>query len=119
MYIVFLTRSDVHSFCKTQIASFIKDQALIVIPVEYTDFADLFFFNLVVKLPKQIEINYYFINLVESQQLPYRLIYYLKSVELEILKRYIKINLAKYFIRSFKYLVGAFIFFVQKSSKSL
>lgn len=67
--------------------------------------------KLAFKLFKYIRINYYDIELVDVQQLLYKLIYSLKSVELEILKTYIKINLVNSFIRPFKLLGGTFIFF--------
>ena len=51
-----------------------------------------------VKLPKYIRINDHAIELEESKQPSFRLIYNLGPVELEVLKTYIKANLANDFI---------------------
>lgn len=57
------------------------------------DYADMLKFNLRMKLSKNIEINQHVIELKKGKQLPNKLIYNLESVELEILKIYIKINI--------------------------
>ena len=88
------------------------------IPIEYSDFADVFFLELVSKFLKYTRINDHAIELVDNQQPPYSLIYSLGLVELEILKSYIKINLANSFIRLSKSIAGASIFFDKKSNKS-
>ena len=51
-----------------------------------------------VEIPENTGINKYTIKLEESKQLLFELIYCLRLVELEILKTYIKINLANSFI---------------------
>lgn len=62
-------------------------------------------------LLKYIAANNYTIKLIRDQQLHYRLIYSLRLVEQKFLKMCIKVNLANGFIKSFQFLVEAFIFF--------
>ena len=50
------------------------------------------------KLLENTKINEYIIKLEKSKQPPFKLIYSLKLIKLEILKTYIKINLANGFI---------------------
>ena len=66
--------------------------------VKYLDFLDIFFKELAVELLKYLGINKYIIDLKKGNQLLYKLIYSLQLVELEILKTYIKTNLANGFI---------------------
>ena len=61
-----------------------------------------------------LDINKLRIDLKASKQLPYRSIYSLGLVELEIFKTYIKSNLANKFIQPSKSPAEAPIFFVQK-----
>ena len=49
------------------------------------------------KLSKLTSINNQAINMIESKQIPYSLIYSLKVVELKTLKTYIKIRLMNLF----------------------
>ena len=56
---------------------------------------------------------------MNDQQPSFGPIYNLESVELEILKTYIETNLANSFIRSFKSLAKAPIFFDKKLNNSL
>ena len=81
---------------------------------KYCNFLDLFFRDSAAKLLKYSRINDHFINLLKDKQLPYSLIYGLRLIELEILKTYIKANLASGFIRSFKSLASIAILFVEK-----
>ena len=64
-------------------------------------------------------INKHTIKLKRDKQLPFRPIHSLEPVKLEILKTYIKINLANGFIRPFKSSVGALILFDRKPDRSL
>lgn len=66
---------------------------------EYSDYADVFSFNLAMELPKNISISKYVIELVEGKQPLYDLIYTLNLVELETLKVYIKTYLKTGFIK--------------------
>ena len=90
-----------------------------LIPTEYSDFANVFFLELASEFPKLTIINNYAIELVDDWQPLYKPIYSLKLVELKTLKIYIKTNLANDFIRPSKSLVGAFIFFDKKPNKSI
>lgn len=64
------------------------------------------------------ELNQHFIKLQKNKQPCYRQIYNLEPIKLQILKTYIKINLANSFIWLSKLLTNAFIFFVQKSNSN-
>lgn len=66
-----------------------------------------------------IKINIYFMNLENSKQLSYKLIYSLKIKNLEILKTYIIINMASSFIKFFKFDINDLILFISKNNKSL
>ena len=93
--------------------------ALTLILIEYFDFANVFFPELVSELSKHTMINDHAIKLVDDWQLLYKPIYSLKPVELETLKIYIKTNLANGFIKFSKSLVEASIFFNKKTHRSL
>ena len=84
-----------------------------------SDFADVFSLELAFKLPKHTGINDYAIKLVDGQQPPYRLIYSLGPIELEMLKAYIETNLFNGFIKPFKSPADAPILFDRKSNGSL
>ncbi len=109
----------VHLSIKAQIAHLKVDKASPEVFNKYANFTDLFLPKLVTKLLKHKGINDYAIKLVDNQQLPYGLIYSLSLVELEILKTYIKNNLANRFIRLPKFSIRAPIFFERKPDKSL
>ena len=110
---------DVHPFYRPQIAGLMAKKTLTKVHAKYLDFADVFFLDLASKLPRYTKINDHAIELVDSQQPPYRPIYSLGSIELKTLKVYIKINLANKFIRLFKSLAGALILFDRKSDSFL
>ena len=107
---------SIYHFFYTQI-TLLKSKKTGII-AEYSEFSDVFFSNLAVKLLENTEINYHFINLLNNKQPLYGLIYSLRLVELEILKTYIKVNLANSFIKSFKFLTNILILFVQKKDNS-
>ena len=87
--------------------------------MKYSDYNNFFLAENIGELLENTRINEYAIKLEESKQLLFSLIYSLKLVELEILKIYIKINLANSFIRSFKSPTRAHILFDRKLDKSL
>ena len=62
---------------------------------EYLDYADVFLFDLIMELLENTGMNEYIIELVERNQLLYKPIYSLGSVELETLKTYIETHLLK------------------------
>ncbi len=88
-------------------------------PSEDSDFLDVFLPKLAAELLEHTEINDHAIELVDDWQPPYNPIYNLGSVKLEILKAYIKDNLANSFIKPSKSLAGAPILFDKKLEDSL
>lgn len=88
------------------------NEAFISILPEYAFFIDIFSLVLAIELLKYIKINYHIIELIDNKQPLYRSIYSLKLVKLETLKTYIKTNLVHSFVKSFKFLRRALIFFV-------
>lgn len=84
----------------------------IAIPSIYINFVNVFFLNLIAKLPEHTRINDLVIKLIDGKWSLYDQIYGLELVELETLKAYIKINIANGFIRLFKFLTETLIFFV-------
>ncbi len=110
---------EVHPSKKAQIAHLKAAKAPSEVPSKYTNFADVFSPKLVIELPEHIKINDHAIELVDDRQPPYRPIYSLGPVKLEILKAYIKNNLANNFIRPSKSLVGTPILFDKKPDGSL
>ena len=106
-----LLEHDVHFFRRPEVSGLIIEEAPTKILAKYLDFVDIFFSNLTSKFPEHTRINDYTIKPVNGQQLLYELIYSLETVELEILKAYIKTNLANRFIRLSKSPVGTPILF--------
>ena len=104
----------VYLFCKVQIAVLVANEALNSISIEYSDFANVLSLELALELFEDTRINNHAIELVDDWQILFRPIYSLELVELEILKTYIKTNLANSFIRPFKFSVRA-LFFVTKN----
>ena len=81
-----------------QIAALQQDQAFTKVSAKYTDYINIFLFNLATELPENTSINKHVINLVKGKQLPYRLIYSLGLIELKTLKTYIKTSFKTRFI---------------------
>lgn len=88
-------------------------------PAKYSDYANVFSFDLVIELPENTEINEHIIELIESKQSPYGPIYALSPVELKTFKTYIKIYLKTGFIQPSKSLISAPILFDKNSNSSL
>ncbi len=110
---------EVNPSKRAQIAHLKADEALIEVPSEYADFADVFSPKLAAELPEHIGINNHAIELVDDQQPPYSPIYSLRPIELEILKAYIENDLAIRYIRPFKFPAGVPIIFDKKPDGSL
>ena len=91
----------------------------VIVPAEYSDFADVFSKKSVEVLPERTGINEHAIELQDGKQPPYGPIYSLGPVELKTLKTYIKTNLANGFIQPLKFLDGTPILFVYKPNGSL
>ena len=106
----------IHLVWKDKIALFIAKK--IIIPVEDSNYANLFLKKSAEVLPEEIDINKYIIKLEKSKQPLYKPIYSLELVELKTLKIYIKTNLTNDFIFLSKSLVGAAILLVCKSNDS-
>ena len=111
------TTMPIYSSSPAQVAALMSEET--VIPVEYSNFFNVFFSDSAAELPEHTGINDYLINLLDNKQLPYSPIYSLRLVELKTLKTYIKVNLASSFIRSFKSPSGVPILFVRKKDASL
>ncbi len=109
---------EIHPSKRAQIAYLKMDKAPTKVFGKYADFIDIFSPKLVVKLPEYTEINNHTIELVDDWQLLYNPIYSMRSVKLEILKAYIKNNLANDFIEPSKSPVGTLIFFDKKPNGS-
>lgn len=107
---------SIYLAAEAQIPSLVNKKINILF--ESLDFVDVFLKKLVAKLFKHFDINKYLIHLGLGKQLPYSPIYSLEPVKLEILKTFIKINLANSFIRPFYSLTNTFILFVKKLNNS-
>ena len=115
----FVVSLDVHPSWRPQIFSLISKKALTKVSAEYSDFADIFSPNLATKLSKHTKINTHTIDLENDKQPPYKPIYSLGPIKLEIFKTYIETNLANSFIHPSKSLAGTPILFDKKPNESL
>ena len=95
------------------------DEAPTKVFSKYADLANVFLPKLAAKFSIHTEINNHAIEFVDNQQPPYSFIHSLGSVELKMVKTYIKNNLANNFIRPFKFFIRASIFFNKKLDGSL
>ena len=95
------------------------DKAPVEIPPKYSNYVDVFLFDLAIELLKNIGMNKHAIELIESKQSPYGPIYSFRSVELETLKTYIKTHLKTGFIQPSKSQADVTIFFDWKPDGSL
>ena len=111
------SRMTIHPAREAQLASLLTEE--VTVPVEYSDFADVFSEKSANVLPEQTRANEHAIELEEGKQPPYGPIYSLGPVELKTLKTYIETNLANGFIRASKSPAGAPILFVRKPDGSL
>ena len=94
-----------------QVGALLFDKAPIEVPAEYSDYNNVFLVENAAELSKNTRINKHAIKLEEDKQSSFRPIYSLGSIELEMLKTYIKTNLANGFIWPFKSPAKALIFF--------
>ena len=90
------SRMTIHPAREAQLASLLTEE--VTVPVEYSDFADVFSEKSANVLPEQTRANEHAIELEEGKQPPYGPIYSLGPDELETLKTYIEINLSNSFI---------------------
>ena len=106
----------IHLAREAQIVSLLAKK--ITVLAEYADSVDVFLKKLAKVLPERTNINEHIIKLEEDKQPPYGFIYSLGPLELEILKTYIKTNLANSFIQPSKSPAGAPNLFVRKPNSS-
>ena len=104
---------------KALVVALIFDQTLTTILVEYFNYRIIFSAENATKLLVHTRINDHAIKLEKSKQPLFGSIYSLRPVELEILKTYIKTNLANGFIWPSKSPARAFILFNRKLNRSL
>ena len=108
--LVELTTLLIYSSCQAQVAILTSEKN--GISAEYSEFSNIFSSNSAVELPEYIGIYDHSINLLDDKQLLYSPIYSLGPVELEILKTYIKANLASGFIKPSKSSANTLILFI-------
>ena len=111
-----LNLMPIHPAQEAQIALLVIKKVQILF--KYSDFSNGFSKEKTSILLEASNLNQHAIELEKSQQPPYRLIYSLCLVKLEMLKTYIKTNLANSFIWPLKSPTDAFIFFVRKLNGS-
>lgn len=95
------------------------DKAPTKIPAKYHDYANVFYPDLAMELPKNIRSNEYTIELIEDRKPLYRPIYALSPIELEKLKTYIKTHLKPRFIQPSKSPANTPILFSKKPNDKL
>lgn len=82
------------------------------ISTKYFNFLNIFFWDSVAEFVEYTRVKNYFINLFDNKQLCYSLIYNLRSIELKMLKIYIKANLANRLIGSSKFFANSLILLI-------
>lgn len=90
----------------------LADKTLIKVSSEYSNYANIFLLKAIIQLSEHTKINIHIINIEDSKQPTYELIYSLKLVELKTLTTYIEINLKSVLIWFSKSFTRASIFFV-------
>lgn len=83
---------------------------------EYMKYTDIFSKEAIIELLEYTGIHNHLIDLRKGKQPPYRPIYSLELIELEILKIYIEDNLKNGFVRIFKSSARVLILFVKKTN---
>ena len=111
------TTMPIHPSRQAQVAVLTSEKT--GIPAKYSNFSNVFSLDSAAELPEHTRINDHPIDLLDNKQPPYGPIYSLGLVELEMLKTYIKANLASSFIRPSKSPTGAPIPFIRKKDGSL
>ena len=81
-----------------QIRLLLADKAPTEVLLKYSDYTDVFLFDLAIELSENTGMNEHAIKLVEVKQTSYGLTYNLRPVELENLKTYIETHLKTGFI---------------------
>ena len=104
------TTMPIYLSCQAQVAALMSKETGIL--AKYSNFSNVFSLNSAAELTERTKINDDPINLLDDKQLPYSPIYSLGPVELEMLKTYIKANLARSFIRPSQSFASALILFI-------
>ena len=104
---------------RAQVGALLFDKALMAVPVEYSNYSNVFLVENVAELLEYTGINNHVIELEKGKQPLFGPIYSLGPVKLETLKTYIKTNLANGFIGPFKSPAGTPILFDKKPDGSL
>ena len=102
---------EITAHSRAQIRALLFDEAFTAIPVEYFNYGNVFSVEKMAEFLEYIRMNEHAIKLEESKQSLFGSIYSLGLVELEMLKTYIKINLANSFIWLSKSPAGTLILF--------
>ena len=102
-----------------QVGALLFCEAPTEVPAEYSNYSDVFLTENAAEPPENTGMNEHTIELEEDKQPLFGPIYSLGPIELEILKTYIKTNLANGFIRPSKSPAGAPILFDRKPDGSL
>ena len=108
----------VYSKRQAQVEALLFDKTSTKASAKYSNYNDVFSTEYTAEFPENIRINEHIIKLEEDKQPLFEPIYSLESVELEILKTYIEINLANGFIRPSKSSVEAPILFNRQPNRS-
>ena len=112
-------KAQIEAQSGAQVGALLFDEAPTEVPVEYSDYSNVFSAENAAELPETTGMNKHAIELEEGKQPPFGPIYSLGPVELETLKTYIEINLANGFIRPSKSPVEVPILFDRKPDRSL
>ena len=88
----------IYSKKQAKVEALLFDKTFTEVSAKYSNYSNIFLAEYTAEFLENIRINKYAIKLKEDKQLPFKLIYTLRPIELEILKTYIKINLANSFI---------------------
>ena len=108
----------VYSKRQAQVGALLFDKAATEVPVEYSNYSDVFSAENAAELPENTGMNEHAIELEEGKQPPFGPIYSLGLVELETLQTYIETNLANGFIWPSKSPARAPILFDRKLDRS-
>ena len=98
MPVHFKKQAQIKTQSGVQVRALLFDKALTKILAEYSNYSNIFLVKNIAEFLENTKINKYAIKLEEDKQSSFSLIYSLQLIELEILKTYIKINLANGFI---------------------
>ena len=103
---------------KAQFKALIFDEISIAVPVDYSNYSNVFSAENAAELLEHIGMNNNTIKPEKDKQPLFGPIYSLGTVELEILKTYIKTNLANDFIQTSNSLANTSILFNRKPDRS-